>query len=62
MTFDTDPLVLVSHLLLAPFNTAGRAAPLFLVLGNKFFFGKRVVALQKLKEKKLAQIHMDRNK
>lgn len=54
MTFDTDPLVLVSHLLLAPFNTAGRAAPLFLVLGDKFFFGKRVVALQKLKEKKLA--------
>lgn len=47
MSLDTDPLVLVSHLFLAPFNTASRATALFLVLGNKFFFGLRIVALQK---------------
>lgn len=52
MSLDTDPLVLVSHLLLAPFNTASRTAALFPVLGNKFFFGLRIVALRDLKKKK----------
>lgn len=52
VTLGTDPLVLVSHLLLALFNTAGRAAPLLLVLGNKFFLGERVEALQLLQKTK----------
>lgn len=49
-SLDTDPLVLVSHLLLALFNIASRAPPLFLVLGNKFFFALRLVALQESKK------------
>lgn len=52
VTLGTDPLVLVSHLLLALFNTASRAAPLLLVLGNKFFLGERVEALQLLQKTK----------
>lgn len=45
----TYPLVLMSHLFLAPFNTASGTTSLFLILGYKFFFGKGVKALERQK-------------
>lgn len=43
------PLVLISHLFLAPFNIASRTTPFFLILGHKFLFGKGVKALERQK-------------
>lgn len=56
------PLVLISHLFLAPFNTTGRATPFCLILGNKLFFGQWVKALgrQKMHLKAVNTIKLSR--